>query len=67
MNTLPNFLIIGSGLAGLVAALELAGHVKVTILCKGNASETNTNLAQGGICAVLDPEDSFEKHEQDTL
>jgi L-aspartate oxidase len=60
-------LIIGSGLAGLALALKLSPHSKVLILSKSKAPDTNTNMAQGGIAAVMAEEDSFESHIQDTL
>ncbi len=60
--------IIGSGAAGLDMALALANAgVKVAVLSKVDLEETNTWHAQGGIAAVLDPEDDFESHIQDTL
>lgn len=60
-------LIVGSGLAGLCAALQLAPTHRVTILTKRSASDTASGLAQGGIAAVLAEDDSFESHVQDTL
>lgn len=60
-------LIIGSGAAGLTAALHLADSCRVAILSKGDLAEGNTLYAQGGIAAVMDDEDSLEAHIQDTL
>lgn len=62
-----DFLIIGSGIAGLRYALEVCDKGKVVIVCKEAAEESNTQYAQGGIAAVMAKEDSFEKHIQDTL
>ena len=62
-----DFLVIGSGLAGLNAALHLANHGKVLVLCKRGASESNTAYAQGGLASVMDEHDSFEAHVTDTL
>ncbi len=62
-----DFLIIGSGIAGLSAALKLARHGSVIIATKKEKAESNTNYAQGGIASVFDPGDSFEQHIQDTL
>ncbi|HEY8269912.1 MAG TPA: L-aspartate oxidase [Pseudobdellovibrionaceae bacterium] len=60
-------LIIGSGLAGLSLALKMASSGKVVILSKERALDSNTDMAQGGIAAVMSQEDSFESHIQDTL
>lgn len=60
-------LIIGSGAAGMTAALHLADRYRVAVLSKGRLQSGSTWWAQGGIATVFDPEDSFESHIQDTL
>ncbi|MBP5547343.1 MAG: L-aspartate oxidase [Bacteroidales bacterium] len=62
-----DFLVIGSGIAGLSFALKVAPYGKVCILSKGEASEGSTKYAQGGIAAVMYDTDSFDKHIADTL
>ena len=62
-----DFLILGSGIAGLTFALKVAPHGRVAIITKKNRAESNTNYAQGGIAAVTSKEDSFELHVRDTL
>lgn len=62
-----DFLIIGSGLAGLASALKLSQLGTVTILTKESSLSANSTWAQGGIAAVISSEDSFASHIQDTL
>jgi L-aspartate oxidase len=61
------FLIIGSGIAGLRAAIELAPHGSVVIVNKGRSLESTTEFAQGGIAVVFEEEDSIRSHLEDTL
>src|SRR5687767_2841428 len=60
-------IVIGSGAAGLSAALTLAPHLRVAVLAKGGLSSGSTAWAQGGIAAVLEPGDTFESHIEDTI
>ena len=62
-----DYFIVGSGMAGLMSALHLASYGKVTVVTKGRLQDCNSNFAQGGICCVMDPEDSFAKHARDTM
>ena len=62
-----DFLVIGSGAAGLCFALKAAAHGHVTVVTKGEMKEANTNYAQGGICSVTYAPDTFEKHIRDTM
>lgn len=62
-----DFLVVGSGIAGLSFALKVAQYGKVCILSKSSASEGSTRYAQGGIAAVMYDTDSFDKHIADTL
>lgn len=62
-----DFLVLGSGIAGLSFALKVAPRGRVAILTKKHRAESNTNYAQGGIAAVTSKEDSFEMHVRDTL
>jgi len=62
-----DYLVLGSGVAGLSFALEAARYGRVTMVTKRSRSDSATNWAQGGIAAVLDPTDSFEAHVLDTL
>jgi len=60
-------LVIGGGVAGLRAAIEAGQHARVIVLCKGRTDQSNSYQAQGGLAAVLDPDDSVEAHVTDTL
>ncbi len=62
-----DYLVLGSGVAGLTFALEAAAHGDVIVVTKRSADESNTKYAQGGIAAVLGAGDSFAEHIQDTL
>lgn len=62
-----DFLVIGSGIAGLTFAIKVAKHGKVCIVTKSGMADTATSWAQGGIAAVMYTPDSFEKHIQDTI
>jgi L-aspartate oxidase len=62
-----DFVVIGSGIAGLSFALEAANHGSVAVITKRKGSDTNTAWAQGGIACVTSDEDSFELHVRDTL
>jgi L-aspartate oxidase len=62
-----DYLVVGGGVAGLTFALEAAKNGDVLLVTKRALDESATNYAQGGIAAVLDPSDSFEQHEHDTL
>jgi L-aspartate oxidase len=67
MEIKTDVLIIGSGIAGLFAALRISEYADVVLITKKEKDESNTNYAQGGIASVIDPTDSFEKHIKDTL
>ena len=67
MKRTVDFLFIGSGLAGLSFALKVAPYGKVCVASKTMLDETNTRYAQGGIAAVINAGDSYEKHVNDTL
>ncbi len=62
-----DFLVIGSGIAGLSFALKARNHGNVCIVTKDAAQETSTRYAQGGIAAVMYHPDTYEKHIKDTM
>src|SRR3954464_8153673 len=62
-----DYLVLGSGIAGLSFALKAAQRGRVAIITKKDRAESNTNYAQGGIAAVTSKEDSVELHVRDTL
>lgn len=63
----PDFLVIGAGVAGLRAAIELAEAGKVLVVAKDSLQESSSEYAQGGIAVALSDDDEVELHEQDTL
>jgi L-aspartate oxidase len=68
MSLETDFVVVGSGVAGLRASIELASHGgRVTVLTKDKASESNTEYAQGGVAVVLSENDNADLHEGDTL
>ncbi|MBX3184393.1 MAG: L-aspartate oxidase [Polyangiaceae bacterium] len=67
MTLKTDFLVLGSGVAGLSFALEAARHGEVLVVTKRGVSDTATSWAQGGVAAVLSPDDSLDRHVQDTL
>lgn len=67
MATRTDFLVIGSGMAGIIYALKVAEHGKVILLSKTTLEETATSYAQGGIAAVMYSPDTYEKHIADTM
>jgi L-aspartate oxidase len=62
-----DYLVLGSGLAGLYFALRASQHGRVVVVSKRSLTEANTRYAQGGVAGVLGPEDTLEKHVEDTL
>ncbi|MCG8588475.1 MAG: L-aspartate oxidase [Proteobacteria bacterium] len=62
-----DFLVLGSGIAGLFYALRVAEHGQVGLVTKKRGADSATNWAQGGIAAVVSPDDSFDAHVDDTL
>ena len=67
MNSSYSFIVVGAGIAGLRAAIELNQHGTVLCLAKRELSESNTQYAQGGIAVALGPDDSPEIHLRDTV
>ncbi|MGC9977418.1 MAG: FAD-binding protein, partial [Syntrophales bacterium] len=67
MEITTDFLVLGSGIAGLSFAIKAADLGTVAIVTKKTKSDSNTNLAQGGIAAVYDEADRFEYHINDTM
>lgn len=68
MRTLDcDYLVLGTGIAGLMSALHLSRRGRVLVLTKKDRAESNTNYAQGGIACVMASDDSFEQHVGDTL
>jgi len=67
MSIKTDFLVIGTGIAGLSSAIQLAKKGTVAVITKKQQNESNTNYAQGGIAAVFDRSDSFDQHITDTL
>jgi L-aspartate oxidase len=62
-----DFLVIGSGIAGLTFAIHASKHGTVEVVTKSSLVESNTNYAQGGMAAAIGEDDSWELHEEDTL
>lgn len=67
VHRFADVLVIGAGLAGLRAALEIPADLNVLVVTKDRLTESNSNYAQGGIAGVLGGDDSFENHVEDTL
>ena len=67
MKSSTDFMVIGSGIAGLMFALHASRYGSVVLMTKKHDSESNSNYAQGGIACVLDYGDSYESHVTDTL
>ncbi len=67
MNKSSDFLVLGSGIAGLSFALKAANHGTVAIVTKREITESATNYAQGGIASVFSSDDTFDLHVEDTL
>ena len=62
-----DYFVVGSGMAGLMSALHLSAYGKVVLVTKERLADCNSNFAQGGICCVMDPADTFDRHARDTM
>jgi L-aspartate oxidase len=67
LHRFTDILVIGAGIAGLRAALEVPADLTVLVVTKDRLTESNSTYAQGGLAGVLSPEDCYEDHVQDTL
>lgn len=67
LHRFTDVLVIGAGIAGLRAALEVPPDLGVLVVTKDRVTESNSSYAQGGIAGVMSPEDTFENHVDDTL
>lgn len=67
MENATDFIVVGSGIAGLRAAVALASAGRVTVLTKDQVTESNTEYAQGGVAVALSEDDAIELHYQDTI
>src|SRR3954469_9799723 len=67
VHRFADVLVIGAGLAGLRAALEIPDHFQVLAVTKDRLTESNSQYAQGGLAGVLGPDDTFANHIEDTL
>src|SRR5215510_1673548 len=67
LNHHTDYIVVGSGIAGLRAAIDLAQAGRVTIFTKAEITESNSMYAQGGIAAAIGPNDDFQKHYADTI
>ena len=62
-----DYLVVGSGLAGLTFAIRASEHGRVAVLTKASITDSNTSWAQGGIAAAVGESDDWQLHEEDTL
>ncbi len=67
IHQFTDILLIGGGIAGIRAALEVPANLDVLVITKDSIRESNSSYAQGGIAGVLSPEDTFDNHIEDTL